>query len=121
MASKLEEAMNKPKGWMSQEHREKAESNAVYLGIMEPWDNSTPIGEDEVEVPFYKEICLSAGNGFADDIEDYNGYRLRFARSTLKNTASIQNASCALPRMAAAWSLLFLMAQLLELTKEINP
>lgn len=84
MASKLEEAMNKPKGWMSQEHRKKTKPNAVYLGTMEPWDNSTPIGEDEVEVPFYKEICLSAGNGFSDDIEDYNGYRLRFARSTLK-------------------------------------
>ncbi|MCO6504746.1 MAG: helix-turn-helix transcriptional regulator [Snodgrassella sp.] len=84
MAAKLEIAMNKPKGWMDQEHKKVTESNAIYLGTMEVWDNTTPVGEDEVEVPFYKEICLSAGSGFADNIEDYNGFRLRFARSTLK-------------------------------------
>ena len=84
MAAKLEKAMHKPAGWMDQEHARSTESNAVYLGTMEVWDSSTPIGDDEVEVPFYKEICLSAGTGFADNIEDYNGYRLRFARSTLK-------------------------------------
>lgn len=84
MASKLEKAMDKPKGWMDQQHTKKTESNAVFLGTMEVWDSLTPLKEDEVEVPFYKEICLSAGTGFADNIEDYNNYRLRFARSTLK-------------------------------------
>ena len=84
MASKLEEAMNKPKGWMDQEHQKNSKSNAVYLGTLELWDHSTPLREDEVEVPFYKEICFSADNGFAENIEDYNGYRLRFARSMLE-------------------------------------
>lgn len=60
------------------------ESNASYLGVIDAWDSSTPIGDDGVEVPFYKEVCLSAGNGFADDIEDYNGYKLRFSRASLR-------------------------------------
>ncbi len=43
--------------------------------------------------PLYKEIKLSAGNGFADIIEDYNGYKLRFSRNTLpENTGSARKS-----------------------------
>lgn len=59
-------------------------SNATPLGKIEEWDNDTPLSEDDCEAPLYKEIKLSAGNGFADDIEDYNGYKLRFSRNTLR-------------------------------------
>lgn len=59
-------------------------SNATPLGKIEEWDNDTPLSEDDCEEPLYKEIKLSAGNGFADDIEDYNGYKLRFSRNTLR-------------------------------------
>lgn len=60
------------------------ESNATPLGKIEEWDNTTPLSDDDCEAPLYKEIKLSAGNGFADDIEDYNGYKLRFSRNTLR-------------------------------------
>lgn len=60
------------------------ESNAMPLGKIEEWDNNTPLSDDDCEAPLYKEIKLSAGNGFADDIEDYNGYKLRFSRNTLR-------------------------------------
>lgn len=60
------------------------ESNATPLGKIEEWDNNTPLSDDDCEAPLYKEIKLSAGNGFADDIEDYNGYKLRFSRNTLR-------------------------------------
>lgn len=60
------------------------ESNALPLGKIDEWDNDTPLSEDDCEAPLYKEIKLSAGNGFADDIEDYNGYKLRFSRNTLR-------------------------------------
>ena len=59
-------------------------SNATPLGKIEEWDNDTPLSEDDCEAPLYKDIKLSAGNGFADDIEDYNGYKLRFSRKTLR-------------------------------------
>ncbi|UOO93366.1 LexA family transcriptional regulator [Vitreoscilla stercoraria] len=62
----------------------KNESNATLIGGIEVWDKNTPLNEDEVEVPFYKEVYLSAGNGFTSDIEDHNGYKLRFSKSTLK-------------------------------------
>lgn len=60
------------------------ESNALPLGKIDEWDNNTPLSDDDCEAPLYKEIKLSAGNGFADDIEDYNGYKLRFSRNTLR-------------------------------------
>lgn len=60
------------------------ESNALPLGKIDEWDNDTPLSDDDYEAPLYKDIKLSAGNGFADDIGDYNGYKLRFSRNTLR-------------------------------------
>ena len=62
----------------------KPESNALPLGKIDEWDNNTPLSDDDCEAPLYKDIRLSAGNGFSDDIEDYNGYKLRFSKSTLR-------------------------------------
>ena len=60
------------------------QANAKILGTIDDWDSQTPLDNDEVEVPFYKDVRLSAGDGFADDIEDYNGYKLRLSRSTMR-------------------------------------
>lgn len=62
----------------------KNQANAKILGTIDDWDSQTPLDNDEVEVPFYKDVRLSAGDGFADDIEDYNGYKLRLSRSTMR-------------------------------------
>ena len=71
------------------------QSNALPLGKIDEWDNNTPLSEDDCEAPLYKEIKLSAGNGFTDDIEDYNGYKLRFSRNTLrKHGISPENVVC---------------------------
>lgn len=59
-------------------------SNATMLGNIDEWDSKTPLDNDEIEIPFYKDIRLSAGDGFADDIEDYNGYKLRLSKSTMR-------------------------------------
>lgn len=47
------------------------------------WDSSTPLDDDEVEIPYYKSIELAAGNG-CNGGGDNNGYKLRFSRSTLR-------------------------------------
>ena len=69
--------------------------NAKILGNMQVWDSQTPIGDDEVAVPFLSEIKLSAGNGFVSDLEHDNGFRLRFAKSTLRRyNVAPENAVC---------------------------
>jgi phage repressor protein C with HTH and peptisase S24 domain len=73
----------------------KEQGNAQLLGNMQVWDSSTPLANDEVSIPFLSDVRLSAGNGFVCDIEQDNGFRLRFAKSTLRrNNVSPENAVC---------------------------
>lgn len=61
----------------------KIDSNAEWAGGFELWDSDTPLGEDEVEIPFYMEVELAAGDGILDSRE-FKGPKLRFTKSTLK-------------------------------------
>lgn len=59
------------------------------------WDDDTPVDADEVEVPFYKEVELSAGSGAAHGVE-INGRRVRYGRSSLRAAGvDPHNAACA--------------------------
>lgn len=95
-AAQIEDVLSLPRGWLdSKEEFRQPESNALPLGKIDEWDNDTPLSDDDYEAPLYKDIKLSAGNGFADDIEDYNGYKLRFSRNTLRKHGIIpENVVC---------------------------
>lgn len=71
------------------------ESNAELIGSMSAWDSKTPLGDDEVAIPLYKEVELAAGGG-ATEVIEVPGRLLRFAKSTLRE-AGVQeaNAVCA--------------------------
>ncbi len=64
------------------------------LGSIETWDDETPLGDDEVYVPFLKEVELAAGTGrFA--IEESDSARLRFFKKDLRNNGvQFSNAKC---------------------------
>lgn len=65
------------------------------VGAFDLWDRNTPLNSDEYAVPFYQDIRLAAGNGFADDIADYNNFKLRFSKATLrKQGVQYGNAVC---------------------------
>lgn len=71
-----------------------SESNAVFYGGFEVWDSKTALQGDEVALPFYLEVELSAGAGSAVQRE-VDGPRLRFAKSTLKKSnVQPENAAC---------------------------
>ena len=71
-----------------------AESNAHAYGGFELWDSKTPLHSDEVALPFYMEVELSAGAGSEVQRED-NGFKLRFAKSTLrKSGVQPEHAAC---------------------------
>ncbi|EAA7987441.1 helix-turn-helix transcriptional regulator [Salmonella enterica] len=53
-----------------------------WIGIS-AWDKNTPLDDDEVEVPFLKDIEFACGSGAYSE-EDHNGFKLRFAKSTLR-------------------------------------
>lgn len=59
------------------------ESNAVLLGPMDVWDDDTPLDDDEVYVPFLKEVELSAGAGITA-VQQSHKQKLRFGKATLR-------------------------------------
>jgi len=72
------------------------DSNAKIIGTIGDWDSKTPLDEDEIEVPFYKDVRLSAGKGFSDDIDDYNSYKLRLSKSTMRRYGIDKNCTVCL-------------------------
>ncbi|WP_054064762.1 XRE family transcriptional regulator [Pseudomonas asplenii] len=59
-------------------------SNATMLGPISVWDDDTPLDDDEVYVPFLKEVELSAGSG-RTVIQESSSRKLRFGKQTLRN------------------------------------
>ncbi|NMY67331.1 helix-turn-helix transcriptional regulator [Pseudomonas sp. WS 5414] len=59
-----------------------------------PWDDDTPIDDDEVEVPFLREVELSAGSG-RTVIQENTKAKLRFGKQTLrKHSVQFDQAVC---------------------------
>ncbi len=58
-------------------------SNATLLGPLDIWDDDTPLEDDEVYVPFLKEVELSAGTG-KTVVQPSHRQRLRFGKITLR-------------------------------------
>ncbi|RZD22376.1 S24 family peptidase [Pseudoalteromonas sp. MEBiC 03485] len=79
---------------LPQSQNVKESSNIDTFIDLEPWDSRTPLDEDEVEVPFYMEVELSAGNGSAIQLET-TGPKLRFSKSTLRRHGiDFSSAAC---------------------------
>ena len=76
---------------LSQKQHKKS-SNVDGFVELEPWDSKTPLNEDEVEVPFYMEVELSAGIGSVIQLET-TGPKLRFSRSSLRKHGVDYNAA----------------------------
>lgn len=69
-----------------------------FFGHMDAWDSKTPLDEDEVELPLFREVELAAGAGQTQVVEN-NGAKLRFAKSTLSRAGVVEeNAACAFVR-----------------------
>ncbi len=67
------------------------EPEAVMIGDLSPWDDSTPLDDDEVELPLYKEVELAAGSG-RTAVQEMPGRKLRFSYATLR-TAGVDPAA----------------------------
>lgn len=71
------------------------ESNAEWHAGFELWDGDTPLRDDEVALPFFREVELAAGNG-STFVQENGGCKLRFAKSTLKKCGvETHHAACA--------------------------
>ncbi|EIV3096866.1 TPA: helix-turn-helix transcriptional regulator [Klebsiella pneumoniae] len=80
----LEYGRNEPKPEILRESSIPPESE---WGTVDAWDKNTPLPDDEVEVPFLKDIEFACGNGRVQD-EDHNGFKLRFSKATLRRVGA---------------------------------
>jgi phage repressor protein C with HTH and peptisase S24 domain len=67
----------------STENKLSIQSNADWAGLFDLWDESTPLRYDEVALPFFREVELSAGNG-STEVQENHGAKLRFPKETLR-------------------------------------
>lgn len=61
-------------------------------GTVDAWDKNTPLPDDEVEVPFLKDIEFACGDGRIQT-EDHNGFKLRFSKATLRRVGASTDGS----------------------------
>ena len=65
----------------------------IPAGKFEEWGSDTPLDDDEIEIPFYKDVTLAAGDGKICDSIGRSNLKLRFSRATLKRQG-IQIDTC---------------------------
>ena len=54
------------------------------ISKVEGWDSHTPVDDDEVEIPFYKDVLVSCGSGCLSEIIGNETRKLRLSKSTLR-------------------------------------
>lgn len=54
---------------------------------VEDWDSSTPLDDDEVEIPFFKDFSFACGGGSVGEAMNNETRRLRMSKTTLRNKA----------------------------------
>lgn len=65
------------------------------LSMLSLWDDETPLDEDDVELPIYKEVELASGIG-RSEIQLVEGRKVRFSQRTLRAAGvDLANAACA--------------------------
>lgn len=70
------------------------DGQGISLSPIKVWDDATPLSDDEVYVPFLKEVELDAGSG-RYSIEDNDSSLLRFAKRDLRNNnVQFSSARC---------------------------
>lgn len=67
--------------WILKGEGKKEESNITK--VVE-WDSETPLDNDEVEIPFYKEILVSCGSGSLAEMVGNETRKLRLSKATLR-------------------------------------
>ncbi|MFW1888073.1 XRE family transcriptional regulator [Acinetobacter johnsonii] len=67
-----------------------------HLTPVTTWDDSTPLDEDEVEIPFFKDFSFACGSGAINEHIANEKRKLRMSKATLRNLSiSKENAVAA--------------------------
>lgn len=92
-------ALDSPPGVSSPQRRDLVDAGgnigSPFLYPIEVWDDETPLSPDEVELPFFREVEISAGKG-SEVMLETGGRKLRFGKRTLtRKGVPPESAACA--------------------------
>lgn len=59
--------------------------SSVVVNSVETWDDSTPLEDDEVEIPFFKNFSFACGSGSIGEAMQNEKRKLRMSKATLRN------------------------------------
>lgn len=102
VARRIEELEGLPRGWLDLAQKRAQQlllidstKEAEYAGPISVWDNETPLDEDEVELPYYDQVELAAGDGRIA-VQEIPGRKLRFSLPALREAGvNPKKAICA--------------------------
>lgn len=60
---------------------------AQNIQVIETWDDKTPLDDDEVEIPFFKDFSFACGSGAIGEAFLNEKRKLRMSKATLRNKA----------------------------------
>jgi phage repressor protein C with HTH and peptisase S24 domain len=62
---------------------------------VEPWDGTTPLDDDEVEIPFFKDFSFACGGGSIGEAIANETRKLRMSKATLRNLSIMKENAVA--------------------------
>lgn len=82
-------------GKVDRTHKLPTDGTPIKLGELSTWDDTTPLEEDEVALPLYKEVEIASGAG-RTTVQVDEGRKVRFSRYTLRKAGiDPKSAACA--------------------------
>ena len=67
----------------------------VAMYSVEVWDDNTPLDEDEVEIPFFKDFSFACGSGSISEAIANETRKLRMSKATLRNLTIAKDSAVA--------------------------
>ena len=71
---------------------------------VEPWDSYTPVDDDEVEIPFFKDFSFACGGGSISEAIANETRKLRMSKATLRNLSITKENAVAATAMGDSMS-----------------
>lgn len=71
---------------------------------VESWDSSTPLDDDEIEIPFFKDFSFACGSGSISEAIANETRKLRMSKATLRNLSITKENAVAATAMGDSMS-----------------